>query len=79
MAKQVCSRLGQYRMPFGWAARSVLGWAGTSGWALPTVGAAVAAESDLGHGWAKGQVTEVSEVAAEGSLAPTPNKELGLA
>ncbi|PKU30909.1 hypothetical protein llap_18787 [Limosa lapponica baueri] len=23
VAKQVCSRLGQYRMPFGWAARSV--------------------------------------------------------
>lgn len=24
VAKQVCSRLGQYRMPFGWAARLVV-------------------------------------------------------
>lgn len=41
VAKQVCSRLGQYRMPFGWAARLV-----TSDTALAMVGAAA---SCLGH------------------------------
>lgn len=37
VAKQVCSRLGQYRMPFGWAARLV-----TLGCAWAVVGAAAA-------------------------------------
>lgn len=41
VAKQVCSRLGQYRMPFGWAARLV-----TSDADLAMAGAAV---SCLGH------------------------------
>lgn len=35
VAKQVCSRLGQYRMPFGWAARLV-----TPDCALAAMGAA---------------------------------------
>lgn len=54
----------------------------TSGWALPSLGAAAAAaaaQSDLGHGWERGQVTEVSEFAAEGRVWLQLKKELGLA
>ncbi|OXB79700.1 UNVERIFIED_CONTAM: hypothetical protein H355_011086, partial [Colinus virginianus] len=59
VAKQVCSRLGQYRMPFGWAARLV---------ALDCAfaGLGAAGVSDLGQHqaeWAKGQAAEVSEAA----------------
>lgn len=62
VAKQVCSRLGQYRMPFGWAARLVALDCAFSG-----LGAA--AVSDLGQHqadvaeWAEGQAAEVSEAA----------------
>ncbi|OXB67425.1 hypothetical protein ASZ78_006018 [Callipepla squamata] len=59
VAKQVCSRLGQYRMPFGWAARLV---------ALDCAfaGLGAAGVSDLGQRqaeWAKGQAAEVSQAA----------------
>lgn len=59
VAKQVCSRLGLYRMPFGWAARLVALGCGFAG-----LGAA--AVSDLGQHqaeWANGQAAEVSEAA----------------
>lgn len=68
VAKQACSRLGQYRMPFGWAARSV-----TTGCAsaVARVTAAGYPGHDPGHnqsGWAKHQGLEVSEAAAEGRV-----------
>lgn len=63
VAKQVCSRLGQYRMPFGWAARLV-----TPGCPSAAAGAAAAAAGYPGHGAAEGQAAEASEVAAEGRI-----------
>lgn len=64
VAKQVCSRLGQYRMPFGWAARLV-----TSHRTSAMVGAAAASYPGCDPaGRVKGQATEVSEVAAKGRI-----------
>ena len=64
MAKQVCSRLGQYRMPFGWAARLV-----TSDCALAMARAAAVSYPGRDPAeQAKGQVTEVSEVATKGRI-----------